>query len=59
MLRTLKNRANKLEARNLPKAGQLPIVVSDETSSGELMRLRNQNPGRTVVRFSDSVDLFV
>ena len=59
MLRTIKTRIGQLETASLPKTGQLPVVVSDETSSGEIMRLRNQNPGRTVVRFSDAPDLFV
>lgn len=38
---------------------QLPTIVGDETSEAEVDRLRTENPGKVIVRFSDSADLFV
>lgn len=55
----LERRIRKLEKQQQPQQGQLPIVVADATSAAELLRLRQQNPGRQVFRFSDSTDLFI
>ena len=59
MLRTLKHRASKLETATQPKTGLLPVVVGNEVTAAELLRLRIENPGRTVARFSESTDLFL
>lgn len=59
MLQTLKNRIDKLETATQPKTGLLPLVVGDEVTAAELLRLRIENPGRTVVRFSEAPDLFI
>lgn len=55
----LERRLRKLEKHQQPRQGQLPLVVPDEVSAAELLRLRQQNPGRQVFRFSDSVDIFI
>ncbi|MEY4685928.1 MAG: hypothetical protein RLZ25_2387 [Pseudomonadota bacterium] len=54
-----RKRLRRLEDKKQPQQGQLPIVVSDDTPASELLRLRQQNPGRQVFRFTDSVDLFL
>lgn len=58
-MQSFKNRLRKLETATQPKTGLLPIVVDDQTPASEILRLRNQNPGRTVIKFSDSVDHFL
>ena len=54
-----KTRVKRLENKTQPKTGLLPLVCDDSTQAAELMRMRQQNPGRKVFRFSDSVDHFV
>lgn len=54
-----RKRLRRLEDKKQPQQGQLPLVVPDEVSAAELLRLRQQNPGRQVFRFSDSTDLFI
>lgn len=58
-MKILKNRLRKLETRHLPKRGQLPMVFPDETSATELMRQRSYHPERLVLRFSESVEVFL
>ena len=58
-MQIIKNRLRRLETKNQTQSGQLPMVVTDETTAIELMRLSSYHPERLVLRFSESVEVFL